>query len=88
MRSTMIKCLRALKKDHELLLSTMQVFVLEPSLDWQENAAKLAQNFGDVEGLSNDSDPTGTALIIIPFLHVIFFSCNCKVYNLPFLIQI
>ncbi|KAF4526767.1 hypothetical protein B566_EDAN012305 [Ephemera danica] len=45
LRSVMIKSLRAFREHHELLLNTMQVFVLEPSLDWQEHATKLANSF-------------------------------------------
>jgi DNA-dependent protein kinase catalytic subunit len=33
--STMIHVLRALRSDSDLLLNTMDVFVKEPSLDWQ-----------------------------------------------------
>ena len=34
MESTMIHSLRALREDYDLLLSTMDIFIKEPSLDW------------------------------------------------------
>ncbi|KAL5017908.1 hypothetical protein ScPMuIL_003630 [Solemya velum] len=41
--STMIHGLRALRKDYDLLLSTMDIFVKEPSMDWLQNAEKQLQ---------------------------------------------
>lgn len=35
MESTMIHTLRALQEDYDLLLNTMDIFIKEPSLDWQ-----------------------------------------------------
>jgi DNA-dependent protein kinase catalytic subunit len=55
-RASMVHSLRALRCNSELLLNTMQVFIQEPSLDWQENAAKLAENFApDSEASEVDS---------------------------------
>lgn len=53
----MVHSLRALRSNYELLLNTMQVFVQEPSLDWQENAAKLAENFAPDPGNDEESSP-------------------------------
>ena len=38
LEASMIHTLRALRKNCDLLLSTMDVFVKEPSLDWQVRA--------------------------------------------------
>ena len=35
LKNVMIHTLRALRNNHELLLNTMDVFIKEPSLDWQ-----------------------------------------------------
>lgn len=35
LQSVMVHTLRALRNNHELLLNTMDVFIKEPSLDWQ-----------------------------------------------------
>ena len=35
LQSVMIHTLRALRSNHDLLLDTMDVFIQEPSLDWQ-----------------------------------------------------
>ncbi|EDO34280.1 predicted protein, partial [Nematostella vectensis] len=43
-RNTMIHVMRALRGNHELLLNTMDVFVKEPSLDWQMFARKQAED--------------------------------------------
>ncbi|XP_059489779.1 DNA-dependent protein kinase catalytic subunit-like isoform X2 [Neocloeon triangulifer] len=45
-RASMIHALCALRKDHELLLNLMQVFIQEPSLDWKEHAKNLAKSQG------------------------------------------
>lgn len=37
----MVHTLRALRNNHELLLNTMDVFIKEPSLDWQVSIDKL-----------------------------------------------
>jgi len=34
MESTMVHALRALREDYDLLLSTMDIFIKEPSVDW------------------------------------------------------
>lgn len=36
----MIHALKALKKDQDILLNAMKVFIQEPSLDWREQALK------------------------------------------------
>lgn len=38
LQETMIHCLRAYRKNREILLATMDVFLKEPSLDWLEFA--------------------------------------------------
>lgn len=50
---TMIHCLRALRKQKHTLLSTMSVFVRDPSVDWLELAKK--EEYGKV---SSDWYPT------------------------------
>ena len=35
LKNVMVHTLRALRNNHELLLNTMDVFIKEPSLDWQ-----------------------------------------------------
>ncbi len=35
LQNVMVHTLRALRNNHELLLNTMDVFIKEPSLDWQ-----------------------------------------------------
>ncbi|CAG2250822.1 PRKDC [Mytilus edulis] len=47
MESTMIHTLRALREDYDLLLNTMDIFIKEPSLDWQINAEKQKQAMGE-----------------------------------------
>ncbi|XP_076075287.1 DNA-dependent protein kinase catalytic subunit-like [Mytilus galloprovincialis] len=47
MESTMIHTLRALQEDYDLLLNTMDIFIKEPSLDWQINAEKQKQAMGE-----------------------------------------
>lgn len=44
---TMIRALRALQADPEVLLATMQVFIQEPSLDWLVMARKHFADSGD-----------------------------------------
>lgn len=39
LQSVMVHTLRALRNNHELLLNTMDVFIKEPSLDWQVRIA-------------------------------------------------
>ncbi|KAL0273047.1 UNVERIFIED_CONTAM: hypothetical protein PYX00_005817 [Menopon gallinae] len=39
-KETMIQCLRALRRDHDALVATLQVFALEPALDWLEKARR------------------------------------------------
>lgn len=36
----MVHCLHALRKNHDMLLATMEVFVQEPSIDWLEYASR------------------------------------------------
>lgn len=44
----MVRALRALQADPEVLLATMQVFIQEPSLDWLVMAKKhFADNGGE-----------------------------------------
>ena len=35
LQGVMVHTLRALRNNHELLLNTMDVFIKEPSVDWQ-----------------------------------------------------
>ncbi|XP_065180580.1 DNA-dependent protein kinase catalytic subunit-like [Sycon ciliatum] len=51
LRSTMIYAMRALRNQPSLLLSTMDVFVKEPSLDWKNFARRQAKD----QGLDSDS---------------------------------
>ncbi|CAG2061249.1 unnamed protein product, partial [Timema podura] len=44
LRESMIHVVRALRKNHSILLATMEVFVLEPSIDWLELARKQNKN--------------------------------------------
>nr|CAD7440345.1 unnamed protein product [Timema bartmani] len=44
LRESMIHVVRALRKNHSILLATMEVFVLEPSIDWLEHARKQNKN--------------------------------------------
>lgn len=46
LQSVMIHTLRALRSNHDLLLNTMDVFIQEPSLDWQVYARKQAKTQG------------------------------------------
>jgi len=41
--------LKALKKDQEILLQAMNVFIQEPSMDWEEQSLRLSRfkNNGD-----------------------------------------
>lgn len=39
-KETMIQCLRALRRDPDALIATLQVFALEPALDWLEKARR------------------------------------------------
>lgn len=41
LKNVMVHTLRALRNNHELLLNTMDVFIKEPSLDWQVSIDKL-----------------------------------------------
>ncbi|XP_048248370.1 DNA-dependent protein kinase catalytic subunit-like [Haliotis rufescens] len=43
LENTMVHVLRALRNDYDLLLSTMDVFVKEPSVDWMQFAEKQVQ---------------------------------------------
>lgn len=45
----MIHALKAIKKDQEILLQAMKVFIQEPSMDWAEQSLKLNrfENNGD-----------------------------------------
>ncbi|KAI6646753.1 DNA-dependent protein kinase catalytic subunit [Oopsacas minuta] len=47
LRSCMQHALRSLRESPELLLSTMDIFVKEPSLDWQQNARAQAKKQGE-----------------------------------------
>lgn len=46
LKNVMVHTLRALRNNHELLLNTMDVFIKEPSLDWQVFARKQAKTQG------------------------------------------
>lgn len=46
LQSIMVHTLRALTNNHELLMNTMDVFIKEPSLDWQVFARKQAKTQG------------------------------------------
>ncbi|XP_068717854.1 DNA-dependent protein kinase catalytic subunit-like isoform X1 [Montipora capricornis] len=46
LQSVMVHTLRALTNNHELLMNTMDVFIKEPSLDWQVFARKQAKTQG------------------------------------------
>ncbi|XP_067044034.1 DNA-dependent protein kinase catalytic subunit-like isoform X2 [Acropora muricata] len=46
LQSVMVHTLRALRSNHELLVNTMDVFIKEPSLDWQVFARKQARAHG------------------------------------------
>ncbi|KAL9956083.1 hypothetical protein ACROYT_G037506 [Oculina patagonica] len=46
LQNVMVHTLRALRNNHELLLNTMDVFIKEPSLDWQVFARKQAKTQG------------------------------------------
>ena len=46
LRSCMQHALRALRENPELLLNTMDIFVKEPSVDWQQNARTQAKKQG------------------------------------------
>lgn len=39
----MVSALKCQKDNQHVLLATMQVFIQEPSMDWFENAHRLAQ---------------------------------------------
>ncbi|XP_028413162.1 DNA-dependent protein kinase catalytic subunit-like [Dendronephthya gigantea] len=56
LQSTMVYTMRALRNNHEILLNTMDVFVKEPSLDWQNFARKQAEkqklNLNDMTDLA------------------------------------
>ncbi|CAB4032901.1 DNA-dependent kinase catalytic subunit-like, partial [Paramuricea clavata] len=43
LQSTMVFTMRALRNNHEILLNTMDVFIKEPLLDWQNFARKQAE---------------------------------------------
>ncbi|KAK5649276.1 hypothetical protein RI129_000305 [Pyrocoelia pectoralis] len=45
-QETMIHCMRAFRKSSDILLSTMNVFVMEPSIDWLEFAHRSEQTSG------------------------------------------
>jgi DNA-dependent protein kinase catalytic subunit len=53
MEGVMIHCLQALRSQAELLLTTMDVFIKEPSLDWKKFAEKQKQT---MQLLPGDSD--------------------------------
>lgn len=44
LKNVMVHTLRALRNNHELLLNTMDVFIKEPSLDWQVCIDKFPVN--------------------------------------------
>ncbi|XP_015748747.1 PREDICTED: DNA-dependent protein kinase catalytic subunit-like [Acropora digitifera] len=46
LQSVMVHTLRALRSNHELLVNTMDVFIKEPSLDWQVFARRQARSQG------------------------------------------
>lgn len=47
LQSVMVHTLRALRNNHELLINTMDVFIKEPSLDWQVFSRKQAKAQGN-----------------------------------------
>lgn len=54
-RATMIHALKAFKKDQEILLQAMKVFIQEPSMDWEEQSLKLRRHLnGDDQSESGD----------------------------------
>ncbi|XP_056377813.1 DNA-dependent protein kinase catalytic subunit isoform X2 [Hyla sarda] len=54
--SVMVHALRAFRRNPDLLISTMDVFVKEPSLDWKNFAAKQLKKGGDwVKGINTTS---------------------------------
>jgi len=68
----MIHALHALREKHELLLNAMKVFIQEPSLDWIENAKKMALNqlkevseFSLEESLSAESGKKFSYILIL-----------------------
>ncbi|ESO12539.1 hypothetical protein HELRODRAFT_62290 [Helobdella robusta] len=46
-RAVMVKTLRCLRNNSRLLLSTMGVFILEPSLDWKYYAMRQSEKMGN-----------------------------------------
>lgn len=65
----MVNVLRGLTNDSEVLLATMQVFILEPSLDWLNYARK---HFNDSEG----DKPNNKATIPNPRWRKSFIKCG------------
>ncbi|XP_064600499.1 DNA-dependent protein kinase catalytic subunit-like [Liolophura sinensis] len=55
LESTMTHGLRALRQDSDLLLNTMDVFIKEPSLDWQQFAEKQQKEGMETEDANIDS---------------------------------
>jgi len=52
LQNVMVHTLRALRNNHELLLNTMDVFIKEPSIDWQAFARRQAKT----QGINTDDD--------------------------------
>lgn len=55
LKQTMVHALRALRKDKQILLATMNIFVLEPSVDWLQNARKSAPSGMNSVGINPQS---------------------------------
>jgi hypothetical protein len=72
----MIHALKAIKKDQEILLQAMKVFIQEPSMDWAEQSLKLnrSENNGDEPEL-------GDILFLLPkniVLTYLFLLMTCR----------
>jgi hypothetical protein len=63
----MIHALKALKKDQEILLQAMNVFIQEPSMDWEEQSLKL-RRFGN-----NGNEPEPGDLSSFKKSNIIFY---------------
>nr|XP_018915697.1 PREDICTED: DNA-dependent protein kinase catalytic subunit-like [Bemisia tabaci] len=57
LRESMVSALKCQKDNQHVLLATMQVFIQEPSMDWFENAHRLAQKqSGESDGSKSRSN--------------------------------
>lgn len=66
----MIHALKALKKDQDILLNAMKVFIQEPSLDWREQALKA--NYSEED---QNQHVTGDLFNLKLFLNLEFEKC-------------